>query len=249
MRTPSVDDVKDNLDWEVALKKNSSKRLRFNSGLPLKNSSEGPYGLGAVIVAVLFVGIALFIEKQNEIRSNVSALSSSSTQVEQRGSVSYQVKKIAEQTLGLHSSFREVRQTEKGLLISLGVDELFRMGLKASSETPLNIFQDEVEDTLKVFAKKILLQDNKISMEILAHTDQRLVSGQNKGGYATNWELAAAQASKVALVFNRAGILGRRITVISKGDTLPLLPAQDIRGDYIEKNLKQNRRLEILLYK
>lgn len=248
MRTPSVEDVKDNLDWEVALKKNSSKRLRFNNGLPLKNSAEGPYGLGAVIVAVLFVGVALFIEKQSELRSNFGAINSSRVK-EERGAVSYRIKTITEQTLGLHPSFREVRQTERGLLISLGTDELFRMGRGASSTVPINIFKDGVEKELKVFARKILIQDNKLSMDIIAHTDQAPVAGQNKGGFATNWELAASQASKVALVFNRAGILGRRVSVISKGDTLPLLPAQDIRGEYIQKNLKENRRLEILLYK
>jgi flagellar motor protein MotB len=229
--------------WEISTKENSSKTVRFNHGLPTSGSGEGPYGVGAVIVAVLFVGVALFIEKL----PNANEAIAPKVEITQALLPSMKVSTIIDNTLADLSAYRGVQETAKGLKVSLSVDELFKNGKGSSAKIPLTIMKDKVEDVLYLLGRRLLSENNKLVFQIIGHTDQVPVEGRNKGGYLTNFELGAAQASKVASLFSKAGILSRRIMVSSQGDGLPLLPAQKVDGSFVEKNLSVNRRIEILI--
>ncbi len=85
------------------------------------------------------------------------------------------------------------------------------------------------------------------SIEITGHTDSSQPS--KKAKYVDNWSLSAARAGAIAQVLVKNGVSSKLVRARGVADSEPLYPNYDKNDRLISKNLKENRRVEILLKK
>ncbi len=73
------------------------------------------------------------------------------------------------------------------------------------------------------------------------HTSDR----PSSGGYASNWELSALRATRLAQFFIEQGIENKRLVAVALADSHPKVPNLDAKGEPIPANRDQNDRMVI----
>jgi hypothetical protein len=78
-------------------------------------------------------------------------------------------------------------------------------------------------------------------VEVRGHTDDRRIRGTLAKRFPTNWELAAARASRVVRLLESQGVAGDRLAAVSLAANEPVAPNDT------SANRALNRRIEIRL--
>jgi len=125
----------------------------------------------------------------------------------------------------------QIEQLREGIRVNVSDDILF-----ASGSAQLDPVGQKV---LEKVAAQLAGLDHDI--EVQGHTDDRPIRGSLKSRFATNWDLAAARASRVVRLLQDAGIDGDRLSVVSFASYRPLASNKTPDGRAL------NRRIEIRL--
>lgn len=140
-------------------------------------------------------------------------------------------KSINEQIKAGEIDNAEVFETDKGILIRLQDDCLFKSGsaeLTPAAKTKL----DRVGATI---AKKFILHN----MRIEGHTDNKVMKSAI---FPSNWELSSARSSSIIRYFiGRFGFMPSLFTAVGFADTRPAASNNSVSGQV------KNRRVEILI--
>jgi chemotaxis protein MotB len=121
-----------------------------------------------------------------------------------------------------------------GLIITFEGTLFFESGSfepKAGAKALMN-------ELLKILDEKAA--DKKYLIE--GHTDDTPIS---RGVIASNWELSSLRANAIARLFETYNFKKEQILTIGLGETRPIMPNRDDRGQAIYKNQEQNRRVVI----
>ncbi len=133
--------------------------------------------------------------------------------------------------LALPQRFEEsmtVRETERGLVITLAETLLFDSGGTTLSENTQAVL-GQVADVLRKLPNHVRVE---------GHTDSRPPSG---GPYPTNWHLSSARAVEVLLALRAGGIPGHRLSAVGFGDQRPLVSNRTAEGQ------RMNRRVDLVV--
>ena len=125
----------------------------------------------------------------------------------------------------------EIERLREGLRLNVSDDVLFASGSAKLDEIGREVLE-------KVAAQIKTLDDY---VEVRGHTDDRRIRGTLAKRFPTNWELAAARASRVVRLLETAGVAGDRLAAVSLAANEPIAPNDT--GD----NRALNRRIEIRL--
>lgn len=125
----------------------------------------------------------------------------------------------------------EIQRLREGLRLNVSDEVLFASG---SAE-----LDGKGRRVLMKVAKQLKSLGDAI--HVRGHTDDRPISGALVQRYPTNWELAAARASRVVRLLEEQGIEPRRLSAVSLGQYEPVAPNDGAA------NRARNRRIEILL--
>jgi chemotaxis protein MotB len=125
----------------------------------------------------------------------------------------------------------QIEQLREGLRVRVDDDVLF-----ASGSAKLDPIGRKVLEKVAVHLVEL---DHQIVVQ--GHTDDRPITGSLSKRYATNWDLAAARASRVVRLLEAQGVKGERLTVASYAEFRPIAP-----NDSAE-NRSLNRRIELRL--
>lgn len=125
----------------------------------------------------------------------------------------------------------EIERLRDGLRLNVSDEVLF-----ATGSARLDAIGREV--LTKVAGQLKSLND---FVEVLGHTDDRRIGGALARRYPTNWELAAARASRVVRLLEAEGVPGERLAAVSRGPFDPVAPNDT------SDNRALNRRIEIRL--
>lgn len=129
--------------------------------------------------------------------------------------------------------------TDHELKIDLPGELLFK-----SASTDLEPESVRLIENLAQKIKQFPLQDYAIEIE--GHTDDVPISTVR---YPSNWQLSSGRAISVLSLFFKAGIDSDRLKAVGYADTRPKAPNRDLRGQPIDENRAQNRRVEIKVAK
>lgn len=111
-------------------------------------------------------------------------------------------------------------------------------------DTASDLLRDDVKEMVALMAEVIKDSEKNFLIEAHGHTDSRPVISK---GFRDNWELSSARALSIIRVFEKIGFEKNRLIAIGYGDSRPEVKDKDEKGLYIEKNLKQNRRVILLV--
>ena len=142
-------------------------------------------------------------------------------------------RRVAEriERLGLPEGVKDsitVKQTERGLVITLAETLLFESGgTRLSTDAKSAIAQ-----------VASILQELPNHVRVEGHTDSSPSSG---GPHPTNWHLSAARAVEVLLELSRGGVPGHRLSAAGFGDQRPLVSNSTNEGRGI------NRRVDLVV--
>ena len=125
----------------------------------------------------------------------------------------------------------EIERLREGLRLNVSDDVLF-----ASGSAKLDRIGRDV--LVKVAGR---LKDLDDFIEVRGHTDDRRIRGSLAKQFPSNWELAAARASRVVRLLEEQGVPGDRLAAVSLGPNDPIV-ANDSPD-----NRARNRRIEIRL--
>ncbi len=125
----------------------------------------------------------------------------------------------------------EIERLREGLRLNVSDDVLFASGSAKLDEIGREVLE-------KVAAQIKTLDDY---VEVRGHTDDRRIRGTLAKRFPTNWELAAARASRVVRLLESAGVAGDRLAAVSLAANEPIAP-----NDTAD-NRALNRRIEIRL--
>jgi len=125
----------------------------------------------------------------------------------------------------------EIERLREGLRLNVSDDVLFASGSAELDSVGRGVL-------VKVAGQLKNLGD---FIEVRGHTDDRRIHGALAKRYPTNWELAAARASRVVRLLEERGVPGERLAVISLGPNVPIAPNDTVA------NRRMNRRIEIRL--
>ncbi|MEM9175536.1 MAG: OmpA family protein [Myxococcota bacterium] len=125
----------------------------------------------------------------------------------------------------------EIERLREGLRLNVSDDVLF-----ASGSATLDAIGRAV--LVKVAAQIQALDDY---VEVRGHTDDRRIRGALAKRFPTNWELAAARASRVVRLLESEGVAGDRLAAVSLAANEPIAPNDTAN------NRALNRRIEIRL--
>ena len=125
----------------------------------------------------------------------------------------------------------QIEQLREGIRVNVSDDVLF-----ASGSATLDSIGRQV--LVKVAGQLAKLNHN---IEVQGHTDDIPIRGGLTKRFATNWELAAARAARVARLLQEKGVSGDRLVVSSFADNRPLVPNDSAQSRAL------NRRIEIRL--
>ena len=121
-----------------------------------------------------------------------------------------------------------VKQTERGLVITLAETLLFESGG--------TLLSTDAKSAIAQVAS--ILQELPNHVRVEGHTDSRPSSG---GPHPTNWHLSAARAVEVLLELGRGGVPGHRLSAAGFGDQRPLASDTTIEGR------RMNRRVDLVV--
>ena len=122
----------------------------------------------------------------------------------------------------------KMRQTERGLIISLSEAGFFAPGDNAVS--------GESEIVIKTLADS--LQNNSIPIRVEGHTDSTPISTAR---YSSNWELSTARAASVLQELVKKGITPERLSAAGYGGFQP------VADNATPEGRAQNRRVDIVI--
>jgi chemotaxis protein MotB len=125
----------------------------------------------------------------------------------------------------------QIEQLRDGMRLNLTQDILF-----ASGSSRLN---DSGVAVLRKVASRVKAIPHRV--EVQGHTDSVPIRGGLAQRYPSNWELAAARASRVVRLLAEAGVAPSRLTVVSLGEFHPIASNRTPEGR------QKNRRIEIRL--
>jgi chemotaxis protein MotB len=125
----------------------------------------------------------------------------------------------------------EIERLREGLRLNVSDEVLFASGSAELDSVGRGVL-------VKVAGQLKNLRD---FIEVRGHTDDRRIHGALAKRYPTNWELAAARASRVVRLLEERGVPGDRLAVISLGPNVPIAPNDTVA------NRRMNRRIEIRL--
>jgi len=125
----------------------------------------------------------------------------------------------------------EIERLREGLRLNVSDDVLF-----ASGSAKLDAIGRDV--LVKVAEQIKQLEDY---VEVRGHTDDRRIRGTLAKRFPTNWELAAARASRVVRLLESQGVAGDRLAAVSLAANEPVAPNDT------SANRALNRRIEIRL--
>ncbi len=132
-----------------------------------------------------------------------------------------------------------VEKTPRGLQVEISVLNVFAHG---TAEIPKKQL-----DMLKEVARS--LKDTTLasfSIEVEGHTGSLPTTGE---GFASNWELAAARATRIVRILVEEGIDPARLRATSYAETRPVVPNEDEQGNAIDANQEKNQRVVIRVEK
>ncbi|RMF87162.1 MAG: hypothetical protein D6739_02150 [Nitrospirae bacterium] len=129
--------------------------------------------------------------------------------------------------LGLEETI-EVRETERGVVMTLPGDLLFATGSARVSAGGRRLLG----------ALLPLLQRPGLEVSVEGHTDAAL---SRSFGYADNWALSLARAVAVARLLERGGVSPARLAVVGYGSSRPRVAG---RPEHVGR---YNRRVELVL--
>ena len=122
----------------------------------------------------------------------------------------------------------KIRQSERGLIVSLSEAGFFAPGDNAISS--------EAENVIKTLADS--LQSNQVPIRIEGHTYSTPISTAR---YSSNWELSTARASSVLQEFVKKGIAPERLSAAGYGGFQPVADNASPEGR------AQNRRVDVVI--
>ena len=125
----------------------------------------------------------------------------------------------------------QIEQLRDGIRVNLAQEILFPSG---SAQ-----LDGGGQEVLAKVANQMKATPHRIEIE--GHTDDVPIRSTLAQRYPTNWELAAARASRVVRLFEEQGVDGSRLRVVSRGPYAPVAP-----NDSTE-NREKNRRIEVKL--
>lgn len=125
----------------------------------------------------------------------------------------------------------EIDRLREGLRTRLPAEALFASG--SADLTP------EGEQVLARLGAQ--LKDAPYDVLVQGHTDDVPIRGALASRFPTNWELAAARASRVVRALEAAGVPPERLAAVSLGEHHPVVPGDDAAAR------AENRRIEIRL--
>lgn len=125
----------------------------------------------------------------------------------------------------------EIEQLREGLRVNVSDEILFASGSAELGEDGVAVLK-RVAGQLQGIPQRV---------EVQGHTDNIPIRGALSKRFPTNWELAAARASRVVRLMQREGINPGRLTAVSFAEHRPIAP-NDSNDDR-----RLNRRIEIRL--
>ena len=131
-----------------------------------------------------------------------------------------------------------IERSPEGLSVILESDRFFAVGTAEVNGSSL--------EGLKSLAGILNGALDLASLEIEGHTDDSPVQKQ-KRRFRSNWELSAARASALLHVFEDSGIPKSGLKIAAFGDSRPLVPNRNERGEGIPEHLSKNRRMVLRL--
>ena len=127
-----------------------------------------------------------------------------------------------------------VQHQGKDLSIILQSDRFFELGSATLSEG--------ASEVMSQIAGKVRSLGIGMKLEIEGHTDDSPVLKRKKV-FHSNWELSLARAAAVLHVFESSGFPKSHLKVAGFGDSRPLVPNRNDKGEMIPENLIRNRRI------
>lgn len=106
------------------------------------------------------------------------------------------------------------------------------------------VMKPEAQALLENIVPVIKNQNKSFFIIIEGHTDDDPISDSR---FPSNWELSAFRASNVLHFFERSGFSKERLKAVGLGETQPIVPNRDEKGEPIKINQAQNRRVVIRL--
>jgi chemotaxis protein MotB len=122
-----------------------------------------------------------------------------------------------------------VRLTESGLEVELAEPVLFRSGSAELSDKGRALLVRMAGD----------LRTTPYPVLVAGYTDDVPIGGALAETWPTNWDLAAARASRVVAVLESGGVPGRQLLAVSFGPNDPVAPNDSPEGR------ARNRRIEL----
>lgn len=143
-------------------------------------------------------------------------------------------KAVSEFQPDIQNRFVKIKEDERGLIISLAGDILFK---RASAEIDLELTRSVLQK-LAAFLDTETLLNRKIRVE--GHTDASPTDA--KGPWPTNWELSSARAAAVLHYLVDYGADEQRFQVAGFADTVKLKDPE-----FTEEDRAENRRVDIVI--
>lgn len=123
----------------------------------------------------------------------------------------------------------KIRQTERGLIVSLAEAGFFAPGDAAISP--------EADYAIQTLAE--ILQNNQSNIRVEGHTDSTPISNTR---YPSNWELSTARAASVLIrLAERGSIAPERLSAAGYGGFQPVADNSTLEGR------AQNRRVDVVI--
>jgi chemotaxis protein MotB len=102
---------------------------------------------------------------------------------------------------------------------------------------------DQMRLTLDALIDLIKIKDSNFKVLVEGHTDNQPISKDSP--FSSNWGLSGARAAAIVHRFEYFGFDPKNLVSIGHGDTKPIVPNEDDKGDPIPENVKLNRRVVI----
>lgn len=132
----------------------------------------------------------------------------------------------------------EIKSIFNGIQIKFNSEYLY--------DSASDILKADVEKLIQIMAAVIKDTNEEYLVEAHGHTDSRPVVSK---GFRDNWELSSARALSVIRVFAKEGFKKSNLIAIGYGDSRPEVDDKNKQGQFIEENLKKNRRVILLVKK